>query len=385
MHKWTDEEIRVHVIGVFVLIVAMLACAMLGEVSRQNWNSKVTAYPTQTEEAIENYARQLLQKMTLEQKVGQMFYAADGVDPVTAAQYGLGGVLLQTEQLENLSKTEIQAVLKGYKAEAEVPILVGVNEEGGQVNTLSVLPQVRGKAFLSARELLTTGGLKLVDADTREKADLLRELGVDLNLAPVCDVVEGKTAMMYDRSGGGEGDDAGRYVQTVLEAMTERRIIGVLKYFPGYGELPSQSHSYVLTDTRSLEELETVALLPFAQGIDAGAQAVMMANVIVSAVDEKVPASLSRNVHDLLRKDLDFDGVVISGDLSDHGMSHYGDGGELAVLAVQAGSDLLLTEEYEAGIEAVIRAVNMNHISVERIDESVLRILKMKIANGMME
>ena len=384
MHKWTDNEIRIHVRAVIVLLFAMVAVAMLGEVSRQNWNSKVTAYPTKTEEAIDNYARQLLGEMTLEQKVGQMFYAADSTDPETAAQYFLGGVLLETAQLDNFSKAETSAVLRGYEEAGDIPAFVGVNEEGGRVNTVSVLSQIRQKAFLSPRELLTTGGLKLVDSDTREKSDLLRELGINMNFAPVCDVVTDADAMMYPRTAQGDADDVCRYVDTVVTAMHDRKMIGVLKYFPGYGELTAKAHTDVLTDTRSLEELESTAFPPFARGLDAGAQVVMMGNVIVTAVDEKLPAGLSPAVHKLLRQELDFDGVIVSSDLNALGMGRYGSGGELAVMAVRAGCDMVLTDDWMEGIEAVAREVRTGQIAVERIDESVLRILKLKISFGLM-
>lgn len=385
MHKWTEQEIRIHVRAVIVLLFAMVAVAMLGEVSRQNWNSKVTAYPTKTEEAIENYARKLLGEMSLEQKVGQMFLAADGADPETGAQYGLGGVLLQTAQLENLSMTDMTAVTRGYEETGEIPMLVAVNEEGGAVNTVSVLPQMRQKAFLSPRELLTTGGLKLVDNDAREKSDLLRGLGVNMNFAPVCDVVTDENAMMYPRSGEGDADDVGRYAETVVMAMHDRRMIAVLKHFPGYGNLPAKEHTDVLTDSRTIEELRAVDLVPYIRAVDAGAQVVMMGNVIVTAVDDSLPAGLSRAVHNLLRRELGFEGVVVSSDLNALGMGRYGTGAELAVMAVGAGSDLVLTKDYAAGIEAVVREVRTGNIAVERIDESVLRILKLKISFGMMD
>ena len=383
MHKWTEQEIRIHVRAVIVLVFAMVAVAMLGEVSKQNWYGKVTAYPTKTEEAIDSYARQLLQEMTLAQKVGQMFYAADGVDPETAGESCLGGVLLQTEQLDHFSKTETAAVLRGYEEAGLLPMFVGVNEEGGEVNTVSVLPQIRQKAFLSPRELLTTGGLKLVDSDAREKSDLLRELGVNMNFAPVCDVVGDDSAMMYPRTAQGDTDDVCRYVDTVVTAMSDRRMIPVLKYFPGYGDLQGKEHTDVLTDSRTMEELRETAFLPFARGMEAGAQIVMMGNVIVTAVDEKLPAGLSSAVYKLLRNELDFDGIIVSSDLNALGMGRYGNGGELAVMAVRAGCDLVLTDDWKTGIEAVVQEVHRGNISVERIDESVLRILKLKIAFGM--
>lgn len=385
MNKMSDEEIRLHVKAVVVLIFAMIAIAMLSEVSRQNWDSKVTAYPTKTEAAIESYARELLGDMTLEQKVGQMFYATDGVDAETAAAYDLGGVFIGADQVANLTKNDVTAILRGYEAETEIPMFVGVGEEGGSIVTVSGNPNLRPLGFLSPRELVTTGGMGLVDTDTREKSDFLREMGFHMNFAPVCDVVTETTAMMYDRAAPGDTDDVARYAETVIKAMADSQVIGVLKYFPGYGDQRSVGDAVVPRDNRTMDELRTVALPPFIRAIDGGAEAVLMGNAIVTAVDGENPAVLSRAVHDLLRRELGFEGVIISGNLHTEGMQQYGNSSSLAVQAVRAGSDMLMTSDYAEQINAVVRAVKSGTISTERIDESVLRILQLKIKYGMLE
>ena len=379
-----DKELRLWVRGVVLLLLSMSASAMLGEVSRQNWNSKVTAYPTKTQEAIRHYAEEIMNRMTLEEKVAQMFMASDGADAETAAALGLGAVCLQSEQLENLTPSDVSALLRGYEAEGALPVLLAVNEEGGSVNTVSAIPTLRSRPFLSPRELLTMGGMKLVDGDTREKSQLLGSMGIHMNLAPVCDVAEQESAMMYERSAKGDGEAVGRYAETVLTAMHDSKIIGVLKYFPGYGELEGESSDALLTDSRTMEQLEDTALVPFAAGIDAGAEAVMMANTVVAAVDDTRPASLSPTVHKLLRRQLGFEGIVISGSLQGDGMEAYGDVGQLAVMAVQAGCDLLYTADYARQIDAVVHSVKLGELSEERVEESVLRILQLKIAHGVM-
>jgi beta-N-acetylhexosaminidase len=189
--------------------------------------------------------------------------------------------------------------------------------------------------------------------------------------------------MMYPRGAQGDADDVARYAETVVTAMHDRRMIAVLKHFPGYGDLPAKEHTDVLTDSRTIEALRAVDLVPYIRAIDAGAQVVMMGNVIVTAVDEKLPAGLSSAAYKLLRNELDFDGIIVSSDLNALGMGRYGSSGELAVMAVRAGCDLVLTEDWMTGLEAVVQEVHRGNISVERIDESVLRILKLKIAFGM--
>lgn len=386
MHKWTKQEIQLHIRAVALLILSMIAVAMVAEVSAQNWNSKVTAYPTKTEAAIERYARDLMNEMSLEELVGQMFYAVDPDDVEgDAEQYGFGGVLLSAEHFNHLSAGEVSAVLSGYQTSSRLPLLIGVAEEGGDVNAVSIHSALRSKEFLSPGELVTTGGMKFVDHDARDKSDLLRSLGIRVNFAPVCEATTDKTAAMYSRTVHGDTDDAVRYVATVVAAMTERKVQPVLKYFPGYGNVKYRSDTEVLTDSRSYEQLQQQALPPFARGIEEGAKMVMMSNNIVMAVDSSQPASLSRDVHDLLRRDMGFEGLIISGELHAKGLQRYGSVGEIAVQAIRAGSDMLVTKDYRIQIPAVVHAVQVGELSRERIEESVLRILKLKIEMGLME
>jgi len=379
VRNMSDKHLQLHIRAVILLILSMTAIAMLGEVSRQNWNSKVTAFPTKTEAAINQYAAQLLSEMTLEEKVGQMFFAVDTADSEQALKLGLGGLLLTDRNLENLDPNEVRAVVSSFQTGAEIPLLIGANEEGGEYNTVSKHPSLRSVPFLSAAELMTTGGLALVETDTDDKCELLRSLGVNVNFAPVCDVVSDPQAYMYGRALGRDADATARYVETVVKGMNEEGVVGVLKHFPGYGDLTAAEGSRVFSDTRSMEELETADFLPFERGIKAGAKMLMMGHSVVSVIDEQTPASLSRKVHTLLRRSFGFDGVVITDNLSAKGLEAYGDPAALAVAAVRAGSDMLLTADFEAQIPAVVQAVMEGEISRERIDESVLRILKLKI------
>ena len=380
MHKMSDKELQLYIRGVILLILSMVAIAMVGEVAKQNWDSKVTAYPTKTEEAINNYAAQLLQEMTTEEKVAQMFFATETSDSELVSDLGLGGLLLSDCNLENLQKTEVQAVVGSFQTGSKIPMFIGAEEEGGTVNTVSKHDLLRSLPYLSAAELMTTGGTKLVKTDTEDKCAFLRGFGINVNFAPVCDVVTEESAYLYGRALGRDADATARYVQTVVETMSGEGMIAVLKHFPGYGN----GASAVGTDSRSLETFETEDFLPFRQGIKTGADMVMMSHTVVSALDEELPASLSRKVHTTLRRSFGFDGVVITSDLGAAGLEQYGDSGALAVAAVQAGSDMLLTSDFETQIPAVVRAVMNGEISRERIDESVLRILKLKIEMGIL-
>lgn len=376
MRNMSDKQLQLHIRAIILLILSMVAVAMMAEVYKQNWDSKVTAYPTKTEAAIHDYAVQLLGEMTTEEKVAQMFFAVGTADSERAAELGLGGVLLGPQNLEGLTAAEVQTVVSSFQSASEIPMLIGANEEGGAVNTVSQYPQLRAVPFLSPSELMTTGGMNLVESDTRNKCEFLRELGVNVNFAPVCDVATADTAYMYGRALGRDADATARYGEAVVKVMNDEGVIGALKHFPGTGNLTAPT----AVDDRPMEDFETGDFLPFRQGIKAGAKMVMMSHSIVSAMDPDMPASLSREVHQLLRRSFGFDGVVITDDLSAEGLEAYGDASALAVAAVQAGSDMLLTPDFETQIPAVVQAVKNGEIAKERIDESVLRILKLKIS-----
>lgn len=375
MKHMSDKQLQLHIRAVILLVLSMTAIGMVGMVARQNWDSKVTAYPTKTETAIHDYAVQLLGEMTLEEKVGQMFFGTNTADSERAAELGLGGLLLSEQNLEGLSSTEVHTVVSSFQSGSEIPMFIGANEEGGAVNTVSRYSQLRSVPFLSPGELMTTGGMNLVETDTRDKCEFLRELGVNVNLAPVCDVVSVDTAYMHGRALGRDADDTARYTETVVKVMNDEGLVGALKHFPGAGNLAAPAD----TDDRPMEDFETADFLPFQRGIKAGAKMVMMGHSIAAAMDADAPASLSREVHQILRRSLGFDGVIITDDLSAQGLKSYGDAAALAVAAVKAGSDMVLTPDFETQIPAVVKAVRSGEIAVERIDESVLRILKLKI------
>ena len=157
----------------------------------------------------------------------------------------------------------------------------------------------------------------------------------------------------------------------------------VLKHFPGYGD-NEDTHTGIAHDGRSWDTFVTSDFLPFQAGIDAGAQMVLVSHNIVSAMDSRLPASLSPEVHRILREELGFTGVIVTDDLYMDGVRHFTGDEEAAVLAVQAGNDLLCCTDFQTQVPAVLAAVERGEITEERIDQSVLRILELKMALGLL-
>ena len=333
------------------------------------------------EEIICRQVSGILEQMSVEEKVGQMFIARCPEESAAekAGQYQLGGYILFARDFEDKTPETVREAIEAYQRVSELPMLIGVDEEGGTVTRISRYPAFRAEPFASPQELYQAGGLEAVAQDTEEKCELLESLGVNVNFAPVCDVSENPSDFIYERSFGQNAQLTAEYVRTVVEKMRERGMLCVLKHFPGYGN-NADTHTGIAYDSRPYETFETSDFLPFQAGIESGAQMVLVSHNIVSCMDGERPASLSPRVHEILREELGFTGVIVTDDLAMDGVRDFTDDGNAAVLAVQAGNDLLCCTDFETQIPAVLEAVEGGEITEERIEESVLRILEMKLA-----
>jgi beta-N-acetylhexosaminidase len=188
---------------------------------------------------------------------------------------------------------------------------------------------------------------------------------------------------MYPRSLGKSPETTGQFVQMMLEAQRQYGIAGVLKHFPGYGE-NTDTHVAIAFDNRSLEELEGRDLVPFRMGITGGAGAIMVSHTFINALDKDYPATLSPTVHQYIRQNMGFDGVLITDDLVMQAITDLYGAEESAIMAVLAGNDLLCSTEFQIQYEAVLQAVRDGRISQEIIDAAVRRILTWKMQMGLL-
>lgn len=331
-------------------------------------------------------AKELLEKMTLEEKVGQMFIArcpeTDGA--ALAQQYHLGGYVLFERDFKNKTKDQIIADIQGYQSVSAVPMFIAVDEEGGTVNRVSTNPNLRLVPFWSPRDLYAEGGFELIASDTEEKCNLLGSLGINLNLAPVCDISTNPLDYIYPRTFGQDADLTSQYIETVVSMMNTKKMGSALKHFPGYGS-NSDTHTGISIDTRSYDQLASSDFLPFQAGIKAGATSVLVSHNIIQSIEDNVPASLSPKVHDVLRETLNFQGVIMTDDLSMAAVSEYSGSNNPAVLAVAAGNDMICTTDFTTQIPAVIEAVENGSLTESQIDAAVLRILDAKLTLDIIE
>ncbi|MDF2942126.1 MAG: beta-hexosaminidase [Herbinix sp.] len=328
-------------------------------------------------------ASSILKNMTLEEKIGQLFFVrcrSDYAD-TDIKTYHLGGYILFGVDFEDKTKKELINNIQDYQDSSKIPLLIGVDEEGGSVIRVSKYPAFRSVPFKSPQDLYKMGGFDLIRGDTIEKAKLLKSLGINVNLAPVCDVSTNPKDFIYNRTFGKDAKATSDYVTTVVKEMNSQGIGSTLKHFPGYGN-NVDTHTGIAIDDRSYNSFVKTDFLPFEAGIEAGAGSILVSHNIVKSMDKNYPASLSVAVHNILRNDLGFEGVIMTDDLSMDAILQYTNDKEAAVLAIEAGNDLIIASNFDIQIPAVIEAVKDNTLTEARIDESVMRILIWKLSMG---
>ena len=345
----------------------------------------------QEQEALEEARQQriwdLISSMTLEEKVGQLFFvrcpADSAVEDVSA--YHLGGYLLFGRDTKDKTANELIQTIQGYQDAAAIPLLIGVDEEGGTVVRVSSNPHLRSEKFASPQRLYALGGMDRILADTREKNVLLRALGFNVNLAPVADVSTYPGDFIYDRSFGQDAAATSGYVSAVTGRMRADGMGSVLKHFPGYGD-NADTHTGIAVDDRPYEDFVNSDFLPFLAGMAAGGDtaAVLVSHNIVECMDPDLPASLSPAVHRILRQDLGFDGVVMTDDLAMDAVGAYAGDGAVAVMALQAGNDMVVTTDYRSQIPKVLEAVENGSLEEAAIDVACRRVLRWKQALGLL-
>lgn len=355
------------------------------EPSTQVTTQSPTQVPTQAPTLPPDPVDLLLSGLTAEEKVGQLFLARCRKETAAEdiAQYHLGGLVLFDRDTEDETPESLRQTLERYQKAATIPLLIAVDEEGGSVVRISDKPAFRDAPFSSPRSLYEGGGMEALRTAEVEKDALLSDLGINVNLAPVCDITTDPAAFLYDRSLGQSPELTCQWVQIAVEEGQTYGIGCVLKHFPGYGN-NADTHVGIAIENRSLEELEAQDLLPFAAGMEAGCGAVMVSHIQVTALDAEYPASLSPAVHRYVRETMGYNGVLVTDDLVMDAISVPYGVGEAAVLAVLAGNDLLISSDFPEQYAAVLEAIREGRISEEQIDNAVRRVLLWKQSLGLL-
>lgn len=343
-----------------------------------------------------NRAETLLEEMSLEDKLWQLFFVTpeavsggSGEISVTAdfAENAeirrVGGIILFSENIYN--KTQVSEFLSDLSVSFNTPVFLGVDEEGGTVSRLGKKGIITDNGDMSK---IGASGDPSAAAEVGERlGDELSALGFNLDFAPVADVITNpENTEIGRRSFGSDAETVGEMVAEEVIAMQSRDVSAVIKHFPGHGGTSDDSHKGTSVNKRTLEQLRAEELVSFKAGIEAGADFVMVSHMSLPDVTgDNTPCSLSRYViTELLKGELGFDGVVITDALNMGAVSNIYSSGEAAVMAVEAGADMLLMpDDLDSAYNGLFAAVESGRISEERIDESVMRILAIKEKRGL--
>lgn len=340
----------------------------------------------ETKELFEDYynkANELLNTMTIDEKIAQLFLVRVPDNSLEEVKkYQFGGYILFSKDTKNLTKDELKNKITSWQDVSKIPLLIAVDEEGGTVVRISNNKNLRETKFKSSQELYNEGGFDLIKEDTKEKNNLLYELGINVNLAPVADISTNPDDYMYKRSFGKDYDKTKEYIKTVIRASKNTNVSNVLKHFPGYGN-NVDTHTGVAIDNRTLDEFRKNDFVPFIQGINEGAEAVLVSHNIIENI-ENVPASLSKNVHNILRNELKFSGIIMTDDLAMSGITKY-IAESPSVMALKAGNDLIIITDYLTGINDIKNSLNNNEINEDLINKAVLKIIAWKYYKGLIK
>ncbi len=322
-----------------------------------------------------------LKTLSLDEKIGQLFLIRydEAKASVIINDYKPSGFVFYEKDFKDKNEESVKNMINNVQVISKIGLLTSVDEEGGKIVRISSNNNLVTSPFKSPSALYDEGGLSLIKQDTIAKSGILKNLGLNLNLAPVVDVSTDPNAYMYERTLKQDTALTSDYAKTVIEASKNTGVSYSLKHFPGYGN-NTDTHIASATDTRSYEDLLKNDLPPFKSGIEAGAEAVLVSHNIVSSLDSTNPASLSTSIHNLLRNQLKFNGVIITDDL---------DMGATATIAnkytkaLLAGNDLIIATEYSDAINEIKNSVNSQTISETLIDNAALKVLAWKYYKGL--
>lgn len=331
-------------------------------------------------------ASEVMEKMSLEEKVGQLFLVR--YDAWSAKEqiknYYPGGYVLFAKDFEDHTKATIKNELDSNQKLSKIPMIFSVDEEGGYVTRVSRFSQFRSEKFQSNQYYYNLGGYEKLKEIEEEKAKLLLSLGLNMNLAPVADVSTNVNDFIHIRTFGKDAKETSTFISNMVGYAKDSGISSCLKHFPGYGN-NVDTHTGSAYDKRSYETFTNSDYLPFISGIKAGVPSIMVSHNVMESVDNTYPASLSKKViTGELRDKLNFSGIVITDDLAMDAVKSYVTEGSAAVLAINAGNDMIITSDFETMYKEVLKAVNSGIIEQETINNAVRRIIAWKHAYQLM-
>lgn len=379
--------------GVFLLIISLGVIWLVNQkgnpIHTKNVENTIGSTTAKEKRPANNQKKtldELIASMSLEEKVGQLFLVRVPIDAQLESiqNYYLGGYLLFGRDVEAETPTSLKKKIASYQSASQLPLFIASDEEGGTVSRLSRGTKLVPEPFKSPQEIVQEFGWSGIRSEIRKKADVLHSYGIQGGLFPDADVATDPQAFIYDRTVGLDAQKTSEFVKESVDELKKQNITSTLKHFPGYGN-NRDSHVEMVYDTRSLEELRTNDFLPFKAGIAAGADSVLVSHNVIMSIDKTMPASISRPVHDLLRNELGFQGVIMTDDMDMAGLADFISQEEAGLAALKAGNDLILSSSFQEQIPFVLQGIKDGTYTEEALNQSVYRVLKMKRDVGLIE
>ena len=357
--------------------------------------------PSEDPNAIqEDMVQKLMQDMTLSDMVYQMFFvtpesitkigtavAAGETTREALKKYPVGGLVYFSKNFE--SREQTAQMISNSQSYSKIPLFISVDEEGGRVSRLGSNAAMGTTKHPPMKQIGDTKDPQKAYAVGKTLATELKALGFNVDFAPDADVlVNPNNTEIGDRSFGSDPALVSKMVESVVKGMQENGLSATLKHFPGHGSTQVDSHTGYSASTRTAEQLRLTEFLPFQAGVGAEADFVMVSHMtLVNAVTEKVPASISKEViTDMLLHELQYKGIVITDSFSMGAITEAYSAGDAAVRAVKAGVDMILMPfDLEAAHRTIVGAVQSGEISQARIEQSVRKILTLKVKKQMFQ
>ncbi|MCR4694703.1 MAG: glycoside hydrolase family 3 protein [Pseudobutyrivibrio sp.] len=353
---------------------------------------------TQDKEDIDR-AEEIISSMTLDEKIYQLFLVTPeqltGEDQVLTAgpdtklaleNKPVGGVIYFGENITSAS--QIKSLLKDMASYAKYPLFLAIDEEGGRVARLG-LADIGFPTYPAMAEVGASNDPNQSRQIGQDLGTNLREYGFNLDLAPVADLVTNpENSVIGDRSFGSDPALVGQMVLAQVAGFHDAGFPACLKHFPGHGNTSADSHTGMAASDVDIDTLRARELAPFATGIEAGADMVMTGHIsLPNIVGDNTPATVSKTMTtDILRGEMGFEGVIITDSMRMKAVSDLYGPGQASVKAIMAGADIILMpEDLDAAVAAVKEAVESGSISQDRIDQSLQRIINLKLKYGIMK
>lgn len=383
-----------------IFALALSACGAAPGVTLPDPDADVTSTPEPTPEPTPTpdpgkvRAEELLSGMTLREKLCQLMIVRPevltGESPVTAAgettrlaleTYPVGGLIYSVDNL--VTQEQTREMITNTQSYSKFPLFISADEEGGNVGRLMYK---LGTTWVNSMYSYKDQGADTAYSNAKTIGTDMVSCLFNTDFAPVADVwTNPENTVIGDRAYSDDFEQAAELVASAVRGFTDAGVICCLKHFPGHGDTSTDTHEGAAVVSKSLDELRAGEFLPFVSGIEAGADMVMIGHITVTSVDPE-PATISKAIiTDVLRGELGWDGVVISDSLDMGALAGY-DNGEVCVKFLEAGGDILLgIPDIETALTALEAAVTDGRLTESRIDESVQRVLELKISHGIIE